>query len=85
MFANLGSAGIPLIVLAYGAQGLASAVVLLVLANILHFAPGSAVMSGCADWRLVYAHPLVWATVLGVAFSQFGLTLPEWLGRWHRS
>ena len=80
MFANVGPVGIPLIVLAYGPQGMASAVVLLVLSNILHFTLGSAVMSGRVDWRMVYVNPLVWATVLGVAFSQWGWRLPDWLG-----
>lgn len=80
MFANVGPVGIPLIVLAYGPEGMASAVVLLVLSNILHFTLGSAVMSGRVDWRMVYANPLVWATVLGVAFSQLGLDMPGWLG-----
>ena len=54
--------------------------VLLVLSNMLHFTLGSAVMSGRVDWRMVYANPLVWATMLGVAFSQLGLSLPDWLG-----
>ena len=80
VFANVGPVGIPLMVLAYGPQGMAGAVVLLVLSNILHFTLGSAVMSGRVDWRMVYANPLVWATLLGVAFSQFGLSLPDWLG-----
>ena len=79
MFANVGPVGIPLIVLAFGPQGMAYAVVLLVLSNILHFTLGSTVMSGRVDWRMVYANPLVWATLMGVSFSQFGLTLPDWL------
>jgi len=69
MSANVGPVGIALIVLACGPQGMASAVVLMVFSNILHFRLGSAVMSGRVDWRMVYANPLFWATVLGVAFS----------------
>jgi len=78
MFTNVGPVGIPLIVLAFGATGLASAVVLLVISNLLHFTLGSAVMSGRVDWRMVYANPLVWATVLGVTFSQLQWALPTW-------
>ena len=52
--------------------------VLLVISNILHFTLGVGVMSGKVDWRLVYANPLVWATVLGVASSQSQWVLPEW-------
>lgn len=79
MFTNVGPIGIPLIVLAYGQDGLAPAVVLLVLSNILHFTIGVGVMSGRVDWRMVYANPLLWATLLGVAFSQAGWALPTWL------
>jgi predicted permease len=79
MFTNVGPIGIPLIVLAYGPSGMAPAVVLLVISNVLHFTVGSGVMSGKIDWRMVYANPLVWATVLGVASSQLQLELPAWL------
>ena len=79
MFTNVGPIGIPLIALAYGPEGVATAVVLLVISNILHFTLGAGVMSGKVDWRMVYANPLVWATVLGVASSQLQVELPVWL------
>jgi malate permease and related proteins len=78
MFTNVGPIGIPLIALAYGPEGVATAVVLLVISNVFHFTLGAAVMSGKADWRMVYANPLVWATVLGIASSQLKIVLPEW-------
>jgi predicted permease len=79
MFTNVGPIGIPLIALAYGPEGMAPAVVLLVISNILQFTIGAGVMSGKVDWRMVYANPLVWSTVLGVASSQLQITLPEWV------
>ncbi len=79
MFTNVGPIGIPLIALAYGPEGMAPVVVLLVISNILHFTLGAGVMSGKVEWRMVYANPLVWATVLGVASSQLRLSLPEWV------
>lgn len=79
MFTNVGPIGIPLIALAYGPEGMAPAVVLLVISNILHFTLGAGVMSGKVDLRMVYANPLVWSTVLGVASSQLQITLPEWV------
>jgi predicted permease len=79
MFTNVGPIGIPLIALAYGPEGLASAVVLLVISNILHFTVGAGIMSGKVDWHMVYANPLVWATVLGVTSSELKLELPLWL------
>jgi predicted permease len=79
MFSNVGPIGIPLIALAYGPEGMASAVVLLVISNVLHFTVGAGIMSGKVDWRMVYANPLVWASVLGVTSSELKLELPLWL------
>jgi predicted permease len=79
MFTNVGPVGIPLIALAYGPEGVATAVVLLVISNMLHFTLGAGVMSGKVDWRMVYANPLVWATLLGVCSSQLQVEFPEWL------
>ncbi len=78
MFGNVGPIGIPLTVLAFGQPGLAPAVLLLVLSNILHFTAGVWIMSGRADLRSVVASPLVWSTLLGLAFSSFRLRLPAW-------
>ncbi len=78
MFTNVGPVGIALVVQDYGAPGLAPAVILLVLPNILHFTIGVGMMSGRVDWRMVYANPLVWSTVLGLGFAQLQWTLPAW-------
>ena len=78
MFTNVGPIGIPLIALAHGPEGMAPAVVLLVISNILHFTLGAGVMSSKVDLRMVYANPLVWATVLGVASSQLQIEFPVW-------
>jgi malate permease and related proteins len=79
MFVNVGPVGIPLIVLAYGPHGLAPAVVLLVISNLLHFTIGTGAMSGKIDWRTLYANPLIWATFLGISGSQMQIALPGWL------
>lgn len=79
MFGNVGPIGIPLTVLAFGEDGLVPAVLLLVLSNILHFTVGVWIMSGKADLKSVLLSPLVWATLLGLAFSAFRFQLPEWI------
>lgn len=78
MFGNVGPIGLPLTVLAFGQAALAPAVLLLVLSNILHFTVGVWVMSGRADLKSVVASPLIWSTVLGLAFSTFQFRLPAW-------
>jgi predicted permease len=31
------------------------------------------------DWRMLYANPLLWSTVLGIACSQAHINVPVWL------
>jgi len=79
MFGSVGPVGIPLTYLAFGTEGLAPAVLLLVFSNVLQFSAGVGIMSGRVDAKLIYASPLVWATIAGVLFSTFQISLPEWL------
>lgn len=76
MFANVGPVGIPMIALAYGESGLVYSVILLVISNLLHFTLGTIIMSGRVDWRMVYANPLIWASILGVFNGSLGIELP---------
>ncbi len=80
MFGNVGPIGIPITVLAFGPEGLAPAILILVFSNILHFSVGVGIMSGRVDAKLIYASPLVWATILGILFSYLQLSLPDWVG-----
>ena len=79
MFGNVGPIGIPITLLAFGPDGLAPALLLLVLSNVLHFTVGVRLMSGHADLLGLLRSPLIGATVLGLAFSALHLALPEWL------
>lgn len=79
MFTNVGPIGIPLTVLAFGPDGLAPSVLLMVLSNILIFSLGAALMTGKMDAKSIYASPLVWSMALGLWFGHYQLTLPEWL------
>lgn len=79
MFGNVGPVGLPVTVLAFGAEGLAPALLLLVISNVLHFTLGVRIMSGQADLRSLLLNPLLWATLLGIVFSSMRWALPDWL------
>lgn len=79
MFANVGPVGLPATVLAFGQEGLAAALLLLVTSNILHFTVGVWIMSGRADFRSLLLSPLIWSTVAGLAVSGMQLPIPAWL------
>jgi predicted permease len=78
-FGNVGPVGLPLSLLAFGAEGLKAAVLLMVLANIYHFTAGVQLMSGRADLRALVRNPTIWASVAGLVFSHFQWTLPGWM------
>lgn len=85
MFGNVGPVGLPVSMLAFGTEGLAPALLLLVLSNLLHFTLGARLMSGRADFAGLARSPLIGATLLGLAASTFAWQAPAWLGtalRW---
>lgn len=79
MFGNVGPIGIPISLLAFGPDGLAPALLLLVLSNVLHFTLGVRIMSGRADLIGLLRSPLIAATALGLAASTLRWAPPEWL------
>ncbi len=66
MFNNSGNMGLPLAVLAFGADSLPAAVVLLVVTNVLQFTVGLWVLQGRLDLPGLIRHPMLLATAAGL-------------------
>lgn len=79
MFNNCGNMGLPLIVLAFGEQALAPAVILFALSNFLHFGVGLQLITQHWSPRAVLQNPMILATVLGIGVSLLGIELHETL------
>ena len=77
MFNNSGNMGIPLIVLAFGEQALGAAIILFLVEMILHFSMGPYMLSHRMHPLQLLKTPVMAATVLGVAVSLSGTTLPQ--------
>lgn len=69
MFNNCGNMGLPLAVFAFGEMGLAPAVALFSVSNLLHFTLGLKLVNPNASMKGVFANPMVLATILGVILS----------------
>jgi hypothetical protein len=80
MFTNSGNMGLPLAVFAFGEQALPAAVVLFIVENGLHFTLGTWLMDHRAHWLDVLRQPIVVATLVGIAFSFTGWSVPKPLG-----
>jgi len=79
MFNNCGNMGLPLAVFAFGHVGLAPAVALFSVSNLLHFTLGVKLVNPKAPLSGVFMNPMALATIAGFALSagKHVVTLPE--------
>ena len=77
MFNNSGNMGIPLMVLAFGQQAIAAAVVLFVVEMALHFSLGAYIMDHRTRFSRLLRMPMIIATLLGLAISISGWEMPQ--------
>jgi predicted permease len=76
MFNNSGNMGIPLIVLAFGESALGAAIILFLVEMVLHFSIGPYLLAHRMRLVQLLKTPVMAATVLGVAVSLSGTSLP---------
>jgi malate permease and related proteins len=77
MFNNSANLGLPVAMLAFGEQGLAAAVVMFVVANLVHFSFGNWFLDHHAKWWLAWRYPVILAAIAGLCISLLGITLWE--------
>jgi len=77
MFNNSGNMGIPLIVLAFGEAALGAAIILFLVEMVLHFSIGPYLLAHRMRLLQLLKTPVMAATVLGVAVSLSGASLPQ--------
>lgn len=78
-FPNTGNLGIPLALYAFGPEGLAYAIVFVCFTSIMNFTIGQAIAAGTMSWRAIAKMPIIYAVVLGLAVTEAGITLPQFL------
>ncbi len=82
LFVNAGNYGLPLVLFAFGEEGLARAVVFFTVSAVLTqtlavFIAAGGQASVVPALKNVFALPLVYAVILGLIFNMSGLTVPE--------
>ena len=77
MFNNSGNMGIPLIVLAFGEAALGAAIILFLVEMVLHFSMGPYMLAHRMRLLQLLKTPVMAATVLGVAVSLSGASVPQ--------
>jgi malate permease and related proteins len=81
MFNNAAYMGLPLTVLAFGADRLPPGIALFVLSTLLHMTIGIKLVQRQAGVGELLRSPLLAAAVLGLVFNLAGWVLPPWLGK----
>ena len=79
MFSNTGNMGIPVVLFAFGAEGLPIAALLFILSTTSNFIITSTIMGQHAQWWHLFRLPMIVATLLGLSLSIMQIHLPEWL------
>lgn len=77
MFNNCGNMGLPLALLAFGADHFGAAVALFSVSNLLHFSVGTRITSARASTRELLLSPLMLATALGFVSAWSGVRPPQ--------
>jgi predicted permease len=77
MFNNCGNMGLPLALLAFGAEHFGAAVALFAISNLLHFSIGARLTSRAARTRELLLSPVMVATALGFASALIDIRPPE--------
>lgn len=79
MFNNAAFMGLPLVLLALGAERLPAAVALFVVSTLLHMTIGVKLVNRHATLGYLAKSPLLLSSVLGIACNLAGVVLPDWL------
>lgn len=77
MFNNCGNLGLPLAYLAFGDEGLAAAVVMFMVSNLMHFSFGNWFLEHHARWWNAWRYPVILAAMAGLAVSFSGVMIWE--------
>lgn len=78
MFPLTGSMGLPVCLFAFGAEGLAFALVFFVLGTVGTFTIGVAIAAGRLSLTTLARTPAIYAVALAVGLEVWGLELPRW-------
>lgn len=79
MFHNAGNIGLPLMTLALGPEGLAAAVILFLIGNIMHFGLGTYMLDQRARWLRSLSSPAILAAIIALALQSQSIHLAPYM------
>ena len=79
MFHNAGNIGLPLMTLALGSEGLAAAVILFLIGNLLHFGLGTYMLDHKARWTRSLSSPAIIAALLALSLQSQAIGVADFV------
>lgn len=80
-FANTGNMGLPLLLFAFGDEGLSIGILYMVGTTIMHYTAGIMILSYRENRFEVFKLPLIYAAALGLLVSMMAIKIPAPIGR----
>ncbi|KZX82417.1 transporter [Oleiphilus sp. HI0009] len=77
MFRNSGNLGLPILLLAFGEQAIAAAVILFLIENTLHFSLGMRMLRTESSLLSLLKIPILQATLVGVVVAYLDFSVPQ--------
>lgn len=81
MHANSGNFGLPLVLMAFGEEGLALGVAYLAVNSISQYTIGYGISAGTVSFSRLLRQPLNYAIALSLLVLGFGLSVPVWIAK----
>jgi len=79
MFHNAGNIGLPLMTLALGPEGLAAAVILFLIGNIMHFGVGTYMLDQRSHWLRSLSSPAILAAIFALTIQSQSIHLEQYM------
>lgn len=79
MHANSGNIGLPLVLMAFGDEGLAMGVSYFIVNSISQYSIGYGISAGSFSFTRLFKQPLNYAIVMSLLVMGFSLHVPEWI------
>ncbi len=79
MHANSGNIGLPLVLMAFGEEGLAMGVSYFIVNSISQYSIGYGISAGGFSFARLFQQPLNYAIVLSLLVLSFSFSVPEWI------
>lgn len=80
MHANSGNIGLPLVLMAFGEEGLAMGVSYFIINSISQYSIGYGISAGAFSFSRLLQQPLNYAIIISLLVLGFNLSVPEWIG-----